>query len=68
MEETTLKVTGMTCQGCVRSVTNALQRVPGVSQAQVSLENAQALVRYDRALANVETLKQAVENAGFDVA
>ncbi len=32
METTILKVDGMTCSGCVRSVTNVLKGLPGVSR------------------------------------
>ena len=32
METTTFKVIGMTCQGCVNSVTRVLQSVPGVGK------------------------------------
>lgn len=67
MEEATLTVNGMTCQGCVKSVANALRRVAGVTEAQVSLEEAQAVVRYDPAQADVSRLKAAVEAAGFEV-
>ncbi|MFA7280212.1 MAG: cation transporter, partial [Sterolibacterium sp.] len=37
METTTLKVTGMSCGGCVKTVTKVLQELPGVNQAEVSL-------------------------------
>lgn len=67
MNETTLSIGGMTCQGCVNSVTNALRRVAGVEEAQVSLESASALVRYDEQRTSIATLRAAVEKAGFDV-
>lgn len=37
-----LKVTGMTCGGCVGTATKALQAVPGVSGAKVSLQAGEA--------------------------
>ena len=37
-----LKVTGMTCGGCFGKVTKALQAVPGVSGAKVSLQAGEA--------------------------
>lgn len=40
-----LKITGMTCDHCVRSVTNALKDVPGVEDVTVSLENNEAIVK-----------------------
>ena len=33
METTTLKVDGMSCGGCVKSVTNVLAALPGVARA-----------------------------------
>jgi copper chaperone len=66
METMTLKVGGMTCQGCVRSVKNVLEAVPGVSQVDVSLERGEALVRYDPGLASAERLAQAVQAAGYE--
>ena len=45
METVTLKINGMTCAGCVRSVKKVLEGVPGVRSAEVSLERGQATVR-----------------------
>lgn len=66
MAEATIKVEGMSCGGCVRSVTEALKAQPGVGNAEVSLEMAQARIDYDPALVSVERLRRAVEDAGFD--
>ena len=41
---TKLKLTGMTCMHCVGAVKRALEEIPGVESADVSLEQAQALV------------------------
>jgi len=40
METVELKVEGMDCQGCVKSLTRMLSGVPGVSKVDVSLERA----------------------------
>ena len=66
METTVLKVDGMTCGGCVRSVTNVLKALPGVSDAQVSLEKSQVDVTFDPALANRAALRKAIEGAGYE--
>lgn len=66
MDKVTLKVGGMTCMGCVSSVTRVLQAVKGVSGVDVSLEKAQAEVSYDPGIARREDLCAAVEGAGFD--
>lgn len=67
METTTIKVAGMTCQGCVRSVTRVLQAVPGVEAVAVSLEKGEAELRYDPARAGSAEFRKAVEDAGFAV-
>ena len=53
METVELKVEGMDCEGCVKSVTRMLSGVPGVQQVQVSLAEASAKVTYDPAQASV---------------
>jgi len=67
MENTVIKVGGMTCQGCVRSVTRVLEGVPGVAKVEVSLEKGEAALQYDPDRAGVPQFRQAVEEAGFDV-
>ncbi|KUO97294.1 heavy-metal-associated domain-containing protein [Ferroacidibacillus organovorans] len=68
MAVATIEVQGMTCQGCVKSVTKALQAVDGVTSADVSLEKNQATVTYEEGKATVSDLKLAIEDAGYDVA
>ena len=61
--ETTYRVEGMTCGGCVRSVTAAIERAaPGVPFT-VSLEQATVTVQGAH---DARTVEQAVEDAGFD--
>ena len=66
METTVLKVSGMTCSGCVRSVTNVLKTLPGVADAEVSLEKSEARVTFDPACASPAALRQAIEGAGYE--
>ena len=48
------------------SVTGVLKALPGVDDAQVSLEQGSATVRFDPTRVSVEALRAAVEDAGFD--
>jgi len=66
METTVLKVGGMTCGGCVRSVTNVLKALPGVASAEVSLQAAEAKVTFDPALADSAAMRKAIEDAGYE--
>ena len=68
MEKVTLGISGMTCGGCVRSVTNVLTAQDGVAKAEVSLEKKNAVVEFDPARVQVEQLKRSVVEAGFEVA
>ena len=61
----TVKIGGMRCENCRRSVTAALDALDGVA-AKVSLENGTARVSFERPLSD-EELAQAVESAGFEV-
>ena len=61
----TIRISGMHCQNCVNSVTNALNAREGVS-VKVKLKDNSAEVSYDRPV-DVADLKQAVEKAGFKV-
>ena len=68
MENATLNVTGMTCQGCVASVARVLKAVPGVSDVVVTLQPGTATVVYDATRTTLPVLKAAIEDAGYDVA
>jgi len=60
----TLPVEGMSCGGCVASVTRALQQVPGVTEVQVDLDAKQATVS---GTADRAAVVAAIEDAGFEV-
>jgi copper chaperone len=68
METVKLGVQGMTCGGCVASVTRVLKATPGVSDAQVTLQPGSATITFDPAKVQVRELKAAIAGAGFDVA
>lgn len=68
METTTIPVKGMTCMGCVASVKRVLDGIDGITKADISLEKAQAEVTWDPGKANLQAIKAAIEDAGYDVA
>jgi copper chaperone len=67
METTTIKISGMTCGGCVASVQRVVKGVPGVETVDVSLARGEAVVRYDSARTTPTTLTAAIVAAGFEV-
>ena len=66
MATITLNIDGMTCGGCVKSVTKVLNDLDGVRSATVSLENKNAQVEFDEDKIQVAQLVEAVEDAGYD--
>jgi len=61
-----LKVAGMTCHGCARSVQKVLEAIPGVEHAEVSLEQGQARVSFDPAQTGLDAFKAAIADAGYE--
>jgi copper chaperone CopZ len=55
----------MTCDDCVRTVTDALESVPGVTAAEVSLEGRSARVAVDPSV-EPEQLAAAVRASGYN--
>lgn len=66
MTTTRIHVDGMTCQNCVRHVTEAIAEVPGVSSVSVDLDSATATVDSDGNL-DLAAVTAAVEDAGYAV-
>jgi Cu+-exporting ATPase len=60
-----LKVEGMTCDGCVRSVERKLTKVAGVESARVDLGAGKATVEYDDAQAQADQFISAVQQIGY---
>ncbi|GIN57276.1 copper chaperone CopZ [Lederbergia ruris] len=66
--EKTLNVQGMTCGHCKMSVESALKKLDGVSAAEVHLETGKVDVTFDESKVNVEAMKEAIEEQGYDIA
>ena len=67
MATTTMKIQGMTCNHCVMRVAKALKAVPGVQDAKVELQKAEAVVSFDDTKVSPEKLAVAVGEAGYKV-
>ncbi|MGE5702933.1 MAG: copper ion binding protein [Clostridia bacterium] len=65
MQNVTLKVEGMSCGHCVNSVEGALKEIG--AQGKVDLAGKTVAVSYDETKVTLETIKQAIEDQGYDV-
>lgn len=63
----TFPVLDMSCAACATRVEKTLKRQPGVYHAQVNYAAATATVEYNPKECTPETLKDAIQNAGYDL-
>ena len=62
----TYTVTGMTCEHCVRSVTEEITAIDGVTAVAVDLPTGSVAVTSDHHLAEAD-VRAAVEEAGYEL-
>ncbi len=65
LKTVTLDVPDMSCAACPITVRKSLERVPGVIEAEASLEARQATVTYDATTTDLEALIAATTNVGY---
>ena len=66
MQKTKLKISGMSCQHCVKTVKDALTALEGVQHAKVNLRKGEAVVRFDELCVSPANLRDAITQAGFE--
>jgi len=67
MEVKTLNVEGMSCSHCENSVKKAVGALEGVGSVGVDLKSGKVTVEFDPAKVNVDKIKEAIEDQGYDV-
>ena len=65
MSDKTFTISGMSCGGCVNSLTRVLKAVPGIEPIKIEVGKAQ--LRIDEARVSSQGVKDAVARAGFEV-
>lgn len=63
----TFSVTGMTCATCAGTIGESLGQLEGVTSADVNLATERATVTYDPEKVDLQTMRKAVEDAGYGV-
>jgi copper chaperone len=66
-EMMSLTVEGMSCQHCVKAVTQAVTALPGVESVVVSLENKSVVVGYNPDKTAQDSIRVAIEEQGYTV-
>lgn len=65
MARTVLRVDGMSCDHCVKSITKALESLDGVTKADVSLEKHRATVEHAEGKPSMAQMIAAVQDEGY---
>ena len=65
---TVLTVPDISCDHCVRSVTDALTPVDGVQQVSVDIPTKQVTVTYDQSLVGVDKMQEILAEEDYPVA
>jgi Cu+-exporting ATPase len=64
-EQVILKVGGMTCATCEKTVTDALKHLDGVVKVTVNLATEKVSVIYNQRMTTLADMKKAIEDAGY---
>ena len=67
MENVTLNVQGMSCGHCVKAVEGSVGELNGVDKVKVNLEAGQVDVSFDSSKVTVDTIKETIDDQGYDV-
>ena len=67
MEKTTINVEGMSCDHCVKAVTNAVNALPGIGSVAVDLNAGTVTVEHDPGITDVAGIRAEIEDQGYDV-
>lgn len=62
-----LNVEGMTCSHCENVIKNSVVELKGVNGVIVDMEAKKVTIDYDLRKVSLETIKQAIEDQGYDV-
>lgn len=65
--ETTINIGGMDCDMCVKSVEKGVNELAGIQSVQVSLNDSNAVVKYDASKVQLAEIEKAIEKRGYKV-
>ncbi|MDP4164698.1 MAG: copper chaperone CopZ [Bacillota bacterium] len=67
MEKIVLNVKGMSCGHCVKAVEGSVGKLNGVEKVLVDLDKGQVQVEYNASEVDVATIKETIDDQGYDV-
>jgi len=67
MEESVIKVEGMSCEHCVKAVEGAVGALPGIAHVAVDLKKKSVTVKYNPEESTLDAIKAEIDDQGYDV-
>lgn len=67
MEKVTLIVNGMSCGHCVKAVEGSVGELQGVKKVSVDLAMGKVDIEFDANLVSLNTIKETIDDQGYDV-
>lgn len=67
MEDVLIKIKGMMCEHCEKTVSEAAKSVKGVTKASSDHKKGQVTVSFDTSITDIEAIKKAIIASGYDV-
>ncbi len=64
-DKVVLKIGGMTCAMCVKTIEDTIKRLDGISSVNVNLSAEKAHITYNPKMTTVAEMKRAIEEAGY---
>ncbi|NJE55716.1 heavy-metal-associated domain-containing protein, partial [Thermococcus sp. 21S9] len=62
-----IKITGMSCASCVKTIELALRELEGIKDVKVNLATESAYVKFDESVVNITQIIRAIESVGYGV-
>jgi copper chaperone len=67
MTKESLNVEGMTCQHCVQTITDALEKIAGTNKVAVDLDKKEVQVDYNEEKTNLQEISDKIVEVGFEL-
>ncbi|KRE67430.1 ATPase P [Paenibacillus sp. Soil750] len=67
-KQTSLQITGMTCAACANRIEKGLNKLEGVTEANVNFAMERATVIYDPSRIDAAKMEQSIQKLGYDTA
>ena len=65
--EVTVNISGMHCNNCVASVEKGVGELAGVESVVVSLNDSNAIVKFDASKTDEKAIEEAIEKRGYSI-